>query len=177
MALIQITPPATATGGLAEVYREAESVFGRVPNVLQIQSASPALLANRWAAVRYFFEHPTLSRALQATIRLLVSDANDCAYCVDFNAAILINLCGWTPDQVAATRQDATKAPLPDAEKSLLSFTLKSLHTPAAVAANDIAALHASGWTDRDALDAVTLAATNRATDMILNTFKIERDF
>lgn len=177
MSLIKITPPERAEGQLAETYREIQELFGMVPNALQISSASPQLLASRWHDVHYFRNQPNLGRALQATIRLLVSDANDCAYCVDFNAAMLINTCDQTPEQVAATRQDPSQAPLSTKDKALLLFTLKSLHTPAEVNAEDVAALHALGWTDRDLLDAVTLAANNRALDMILNTFKIERDF
>ena len=177
MSLIKITPPEQAEGQLAETYRDIQNLFGMVPNALQISSANPELLANRWQATRYFRDHPTLSRALLATIRLLVSDANHCAYCVDFNAAMLINACDQTPEQVAATRQDPSQAPLSAKDKALLLFTLKSLHTPADVNSEDVAALHALGWTDRDLLDAVTHAAYNRAVDMILNTFKVERDF
>lgn len=177
MSLIQITLPERAEGQLAETYREIQALFGMVPNAMQMGSASPELLASRWQATRYFRNHPNLGMALQATIRLLVSDANDCAYCVDFNAAMLINTCDQIPEQVAATRQDPSQAPLSAKDKALLLFTLKSLHTPAEVNAEDVAALHALGWTDRDMLDAVTLAAYNRAVDMILNTFKVERDF
>lgn len=177
MSLIQITPPARAEGQLAETYRDIEALFGSVPNALQISSADPQMLANQWAFVRAFHHHPHLSQALQTTIRLLVSDANDCAYCVDFNTAMLINHCDQTPEQVAATRQDPNQAPLSAKDKALLLFTLKSLHSPADVNAENVAALHALGWTDRDLLDAVTLAAHNRALDMILNTFKVERDF
>lgn len=177
MSLIQITPPERAEGQLAETYREIQELFGMVPNAMQTVSASPQLLASRWMANSYFYKQSNLSPALQATIRLLVSEANDCAYCVDFNAAMLINTFEQTFEQVAATRRDPELSPLPEKEKAMLRFTLKSLHTPLDVTANDLATLHAQGWSDQDALDAVTLAANNRAADMILNTFKVERDF
>ncbi|HQS03478.1 MAG: hypothetical protein B7Y07_07305 [Halothiobacillus sp. 24-54-40] len=177
MSLIKIIPPEHAQGLLAETYQEIQHTFGSIPNAMQLGSASPHLLSARWQATRYFREHPTLSMALQATIRMLVSAENDCDYCVDFNASMLINYCGQTLEQVTATRQDPSQTPLPAKDKSLLSFVLKALHTAAAVSADDIAECHALGWTDGDMLDAVTLAANNRAVDMILNTFKVERDF
>ncbi|WP_296824855.1 hypothetical protein [Thiobacillus sp.] len=32
----------------------------------------------------------------------VVSQAGHCTYCIDMNAGMLINVAGWTPDQVAA---------------------------------------------------------------------------
>lgn len=38
--------------------------------------------------------HPTLSMPLLASIRIMVSRGEDCAFCVDYNSAMLVNMAG-----------------------------------------------------------------------------------
>ncbi len=177
MTLLATETPETASGAVAATYQEILKLFGRVPNALQIYSASPELLAQQWEAIRYFRAHPTLPAALLASIRMLVSKNNDCDYCVGFNEALLVNMCGQTPEQVAATKADPKATPLAPRDKAMLLFVLKATATPHAVGKPDLDQLRALGWTDRDLLDAVTHGARNAAADIIFNTFKIERDF
>jgi uncharacterized peroxidase-related enzyme len=177
MTLISTVPPEQATGSVAETYRQIKESFGWIPNTFQMASVSPAQLEMTWQSVNYYFTHPSLSAGLLATTRMLVSDVHDCAYCVDFNAAILINRCDQTAEQVAATRLDPTQAPLAPKDKAMLMFALKAVDTPHDIAASDLDALRALGWTDRDMFDAVAHAARNVAADILFNTFKIERDF
>ena len=177
MTLLATETPDTASGAVAETYQEIMKLFGRIPNALQIYSASPELLAQQWEAVRYFRGHPTLSAALLASIRMLVSKNNDCAYCVGFNEGLLINMCGQTPEQVAATKADPEATPLAPKDKAMLLFVLKATATPHAVGKPDLDRLRALGWTDRDLLDAVAHGARNTAVDILFNAFKIERDF
>ncbi len=177
MTLLATETPDATSGAVAETYREISHLFGRVPNALQIYSASPELLAQQWEAVRYYRNHPTLSAALLASIRMLVSKNNDCAYCVGFNEGLLVNMCGQTLEQIAATKADPEATPLAPKDKAMLLFVLKATVTPHAVGKPDLDRLRALGWTDRDLLDAVVHGARNTAVDIIFNTFKIERDF
>lgn len=176
MPLIQTVAPSQAEGSVAAVYAEAEALFGRVPNAFQMYSGSPVLLETGWAQTRYFLGHPTLSFPLLALTRMLVSQDNRCDYCIDLNAAMLINRAGFTPEQIAATRLDPNVAPLDAKDKALLLFTLKATRTPLEVGAADIAALKALGWQENEILDAVVHAARNLAADIVFNTFKIEQD-
>ncbi len=177
MTLLARHSPETATGFVAKTYGAIARLFGRVPNALQFYSPSPEILAQQWDSVRYYRDHPTLSQALLATIRMLVSKTNQCDYCVGFNEALLIRSCGQTPDQVAATKADPAAAPLNDKDRALLLFVLKAMDRPHAVGEADVASLRALGWDDRDLLDAVMHGARNTAVDIVFNTFKIERDF
>lgn len=177
MALISTVPPEQAQGAVADTYGKIKETFGWIPNILQLMSVSPEQLEMNWDSIRFYFTHPTLSLPLLATTRMLVSQAHQCDYCVDFNAGILINRCEQTPEQVAATRQDPTKAILEPKDKAMLLFTLKAVDTPHDVNASDLDALRSLGWADRDMFDAVAHAARNISADIIFNTFKVERDF
>ncbi len=177
MTIIQTVAPEQASGSVAQIYREVEQLFGRVPNAFRLMSNSPELLAQQWQQIRYYMQHPTLSFPLLATIRMLVSQENECEYCIGMNASMLMHRAGQTPEQVAATRLNPADAPLSDKDKALLLLVLKATKTPKAVTALDLDHLRQHGWQDGDILDAVQHGARNIAADVLFNTFKIENDF
>lgn len=176
MPLIQTVLPAQAQGRVADVYRQAEAIMGRVPNAFQMYSGSPTVLETQWQQTAYFMRHPTLSFPLLALMRMLVSQDHRCAYCIDLNAAMLIERAGFTPEQIAATRRDPAAAPLDARDKAMLLFALKATRTPLEVCAADIDSLKLLGWAESDILDAVVHGARNMAADIVFNTFKIDND-
>lgn len=176
MSLIQTVSPATATGEVAAVYAALKERMGFVPNGLQLRSASPMLIKLQMEGLGYFMQHPTLSMALLACIRMLVSQKTDCVYCVDLNGGMLINMMGWTPDQVAATRANPAAANLPAKEVAMLLFVLKGVADSHSIGAADLDVLRALGWTDRDILDGLYHGANMVTGDILLNAFKVEKD-
>lgn len=177
MPIIQTVARDQASGKVGEIYRQIEQAFGHVPNAMQMWSSSPAILEQQWQSIGYYMNHPTLSFPLLTMVRMLVSQENRCDYCVGFNAAMLINMCNLTPEQVALTKQNPQQAPLSDKDKAMLLLVLKAVSTPEAVNADDLQKLRSLGWSDGDILDAVSHGARNMAVDAIFNTFKIENDF
>lgn len=177
MSLIATQDPRGASEPVRGIYREVEQAFGRVPNAIALFSASPELLAQQWASVRYYREHPTLGLPLLAMIRMLVSQANRCEYCVDFNASLLMQVAGLSVDQIAAVKLDPETAPLEEKDGAMLRFVLKAVRAPLEVRAAEVEALRGLGWTDGDIFDAVSHGARNLAVDVVFNAFKIERDF
>lgn len=177
MTLLTTEKPGVASPAVAVQYDAITQVFGRVPNAFQLYSSSPGLLAQQWDSVRYYLNHPSLGAALLATIRMLVSQDNDCSYCVGFNESMLINWCGQTAEQVAATKADFRTAPLVARDKAMLALVLKAVATAHVVQAADLDHVRALGWTDGDIVDAVAHGARNVAADILFNTFKIERDY
>jgi uncharacterized peroxidase-related enzyme len=177
MSIISTVAPEQATGQVAEIYAQMQQAMGRVPNAMQLYSASPEMLAMQWQYLGYNFQHPTLGFPLLATLRMLVSQDHDCTYCIGFNEALLIQRAGFTPEQTAAAKRNPADAPLPEKDKAMLLFVLKATRTPKAVTPADLDALRALGWTDRDLFDAVNHGARNIAADILFNTFKIDNDF
>lgn len=152
-------------------------MMGRVPNAFQLYSSSPALLEQTLQQVAYYMQHPTLGFPLLAMVRMLVSQRNDCQYCVGFNEIMLMQMAGLTPEQLAATRLNPADAPLPDKDKAMLLFVLKATKTPKSVEKSDLDQLRALGWSDGDIMDAVYHGARNVAVDIVFNAFKIDNDF
>jgi uncharacterized peroxidase-related enzyme len=177
MSIIPTIKPQDATGQVAEIYAQMEQAIGRVPNAFQFYSISPPILENQWQSTGYYFRHPNLGLPLLATIRMLVSQANECDYCIGFNEALLIQRAGFTAEQTAAAKRNPADAPLGDKDKAMLLFVLKATRTPKLVTAADAEALRHLGWTDRDILEAVYHGARNVAVDILFNAFRIDNDF
>jgi uncharacterized peroxidase-related enzyme len=177
MSMLQTVTPETATGEVAEIYAQIQNAWGHVPTAIQVFSANPFLLRHQWEYYGSVMQHPTLSMPLTTCIRMLVSQAGNCDYCIDMNAGMLINVAGWTPEQVAATRANFHDSPLSSAEKMLLGLVLKATRDSSSVSALDLQAARAAGWSDGDILDAVNHGARMVAGDIIINGFKVERDF
>jgi AhpD family alkylhydroperoxidase len=177
MPLIATITPEHATGRTAEIYGQMQQALGRVSNAFQLYSASPAMLDMQWQYLGYYFQHPTLSFPLLAAIRMLVSQDNNCEYCIGMNEAMLIERAGFTVEQIAAAKRDPAATPLDAKDKAMLLLVLKATQTPLAVTAADLDGLRKLGWTDRDIFDGVSHGARNVAVDIVFNTFKIENDF
>lgn len=174
MPLIRTIEPEEATGELAKLYQTIEAMRGSVGNNAKLFSLSPELLRQQMDFIQFYMNHPTLSMPLLAAIRIMVSSDEECKFCIDFNTGLLINLAGWTIDQVNAMRKDPNAANLPKRETAMLNLTIKAIRNAHGVTANDLDALRDIGWSDNDILDAVNHATRMLATDIIFNTFKIE---
>jgi len=177
MSILQTVSPETATGEVAEIYAQIKNAWGHVPTAIQAFSANPFLLKHQWEYYASIMQHPTFSFPLTASIRMLVSQAGNCRYCIDMNGGMLINVAGWTPEQLAATRADFNDSPLSAKEKTLLGLVLKATRDSNSVTAADLQAAREAGWSDSDILDAVNHGARMVAGDIIINVFKVERDF
>lgn len=177
MSIIHTVAPEQANGKVAQVYAHVKEAFGMVPNAIQLYSASPDLLEQMTQQTAYYMQHPSLGFPLLALIRLLVSEQNDCAYCIGFNESMLINRAGYTMEQIAATKRNPAVAPLAEKDKAMLLFVLKGTSTPKSVCKEDIDSLHALGWSDHDIVDGLYHGARNVAVDIMFNALKVENDF
>ena len=177
MNMISTVSPEQASGGVAQVYGQIEQAFGRVPNGMRLFSSSPALLEQNWQQLGYYMQHPRLSFPLLAFIRMLVSERHECSYCIGMNESLLINMGGFSAEEVLAARRNPADAPLPEKEKTMLLTVLKTVETPKALDKVALDRLRALGWEDGDILDAVYHGARNVAADIMFNAFKVENDF
>lgn len=177
MSIVQTVAPEQASGKVAQVYARVNEAMGRVPNAIRLYSSSPDLMDQLSQQQAYYMQHPSLSFPLLAMIRMLVSERNDCAYCVGYNESMLINRAGFTPDQIAAAKRDPWDAPLDKKDKAMLLFVLQGTSAPKSIATDDLDRLRALGWSDRDIVDGLYHGARNTAVDIMFDALKIENDF
>lgn len=177
MTMIATVSPQNAAGKVAAIYSQIEGAVGYVPNAMRAYSSSPDVLENVWSQIAYYLEHPSLSFPLAAVIRMLVSEKQQCEYCVGFNEALLINHADWTHEQVADVLKDRASVPFNEKDKAMLFYVLDAVKTPKQMDKARLDTLHELGWSDREILDAVNLAAQNIAEDLVFNTFRITVDY
>lgn len=90
---------------------------------------------------------------------------------------MLIELGGFSAEQIAATLNDPAAAPLNEKDKAMLLFVLKGTKDAKSIERGDLDALHALGWNDRDIVDGLYHGARNTAEVIMFDAFKVENDF
>ena len=171
--LINPQIPAGDENRVATIFDSVKQHMGFVPDGLKLYSVSPPLLETFIGNISYFNSGERLTPTLMAMIRYLVSAEAKCQFCVDMNEGFLTNM-GLDLDVIRAARHAPETAPVTDKEKLLLKIALKSVSTPESVDAHDIKAAKEQGWTERDIFDVVAQAASNRAFNYVLRSFKVE---
>ncbi|MFV0348627.1 MAG: carboxymuconolactone decarboxylase family protein [Halodesulfovibrio sp.] len=150
-----------------------------IPEPLQLLSASPVLMTNRFENIQYYMSHETLSFPLLAAIRYTV--ARSCSYdcCTDFNDGLL-KRCGMQPDDIETLyayakgdRTETTDSGLEDREQKMVRFVVNAVQQPKPATAEQLAELRAEGWSDKDIFDALSHGAGMVATSLIDTTFRI----
>lgn len=171
-----LTPqiPAGEEAKVADIFSAIEQRVGFVPDGLRLYSFSPTLLQNFVGNIGYFNSGERISPKVMAMIRYLGSWRAQCNFCIDMNEGFLTNM-GLSLDEIRAARDNPEAAPLDEKEKSLMRLALKALSETGSLSAADIDAARRQGWSDRDIFDAVAQATSNRAFNMVLRAFNVER--
>lgn len=153
MFLLDHVAPENAQGKVAEAYGIFPPGFP-APAPLVMMSASPELCALQSQVIRYFMTHPSIDHGFFAILRFVLAHEYDYPFCRDLNAGLLKSAAGMTDEELAAFARNPENAPLEEEQKALLLFVVKTLRDPKSATKQDIDALRAHGFTDRDIFDA-----------------------
>jgi alkylhydroperoxidase family enzyme len=174
MALIQTVSPEKAEGEVKEIYDTMQKNIGVIPDPLQLASASPWMLSMVWQSIQYFTQHPNLGFGLLSTIRYLVAQQYDYAFCTNFNKNFLL-MQGMSQNDIEKIAEDPLQAPLEDKDRAMLAFVMKAIKTPDTVVKEDMEELHDMGWTDADILDALTHGTNMIGSSILMKAFKMDQ--
>jgi uncharacterized peroxidase-related enzyme len=127
--------------------------LGFVPNVLRLYALRPDnLLAwNAWYDVAMKGESG-LTKAEREMIAVVVSVANDCAYCMAAHGAALRKLTK-DPALADAVAADHETAPVEPRVRAMLAYAVKLTLRPTEMTEEDVDALREAGWSDEDVMD------------------------
>jgi alkylhydroperoxidase family enzyme len=174
MALIQTIAPEEAEGKVKEIYGFMQENIGITPAPMQLASASPWMLEMVWQSIQYFTQHPKLGFGLLSTIRYLVAQQYDYAFCTGFNRKML-EMQGLTDEDIQKMESDPLQAPLDDKDRAMVSFVMKAIKSPDTIQEQDMDELHDHGWKDSDILDAMAHATNMVASSIMMKTFKMDQ--
>jgi len=173
MSLLKTVSPQEAEGDVKEAYSFFEKSGIPIPKPLQMASVSPGLLRIQKQILDYYMNHPTLGFALLSLIRYLVAKEYSYQFCTAFNHNFL-KMQGMEDADIEKLAAAPQSAPIEDKDKAMLLFVLKAIKTPDDVSQQDIDALHAMGWTDRDIFDAVSHGGGMIAPSYMMKAFKMD---
>ena len=177
MTRIATPPVASATGATAEVYAQIKKVAGGVPNTfVTIGAHGPAALKAVLNADGVLAAG-SLSKQDQETIKLVVSEAAGCDYCVAAHS-LLGKMAGLSPDVLAALRNNK---PTGDDKRDVLTkLVRKIVQTSGTLREEEFAAIKAAGYTDAQIVDiSLAIAVTvftnvfNRINDTAIDFPKV----
>ena len=174
MALIETVSPEKAEGQAKKIYDTMLNTAGVIPTPLQLASASPWMLDMMWRSIQYYTQHPNLGFGLLSSIRYLVAQHYDYAFCTNFNKNFL-KMQGMSENDIEKIAEDPLQAPLDDRDRVMLAFVMKAIKTPDAVVKEDTDQLHDLGWTDSDILDALAHGTNMIGSSILMKTFKMDQ--
>lgn len=172
MALIKLIEKEEATGRVAEIYETMLNTMGFIPNAFKVFSPSEHVLSAQFGNLEYFMRHKSLGGKLLAFIRVLVSEQEQCKYCITMNSGILLQY-GVLPEKLTEIMANPSLAPLEEKELAMLLFVLKVVKESNSVNQPDIDKLKGLGWTDSDIVDATYHGTTQVGVDRIFNAFQV----
>ncbi len=174
MALIQIVEPDKAQGKTREIYDTMLKNAGVIPAPLQLASASPWMLGMVWQSIGYYSRHPNLGFGLLSSIRYLVAQQCNFAFCTGFNKNLL-KMQGLSDEDIEKMEKDPLQAPLDDRDRAMVAFVMKAVKTPDAVEKEDVDRLHDLGWADSDIMDALAHGTNMIGSSILMKTFKMDQ--
>ena len=176
MSLLKIATVETATGEVKEIFNEIQSAFGMVPNGIRLWSMNPERLKMAWDNIKELHSKDEDTQKLHTIIRYLISEAEDCKYCIGFNGNMLINIYGMSQDSLLEMSKNPSMAPLGNKNKALLLFALKAAENSDAVNIEDINALKELNISEKEMYDIVYYASQMHVVDTLFKTFKVQAD-
>lgn len=136
-----------------ELWAPSLEKLGFVPNVLRLYALRPTHLLAWNAHYEELMKGPSgLTKAEREMIAVVVSVANDCAYCIAAHSAALRKLLkdASLADAIAA---DHASARLEARTRVMLAYAVKLTVTPKEMSEADVQALRAEGWSDEEIMD------------------------
>lgn len=163
----------SATGATAEIYAQIKKVVGSVPN------AYAAIGAHRPAALKAVLQADSvlaagsLSRKDLETIKLVVSEAAGCDYCVAAHS-LLGKMAGFAPEALKQIR--AGQLTGETRRDALADFVRNLVRTSGTISDAEFSAIKAAGYTDAELVD-ISLAIAvitftnvfNRINDTVID--------
>lgn len=146
-------------GPAAEAFARVAGTRGKVSNIMAVHAVHPdAMLSHLQLYLDLMFARSELTRVERELIAVVVSRANDCAYCIAHHASSLRPL--LRDDALAdAVAGSPETAPLGERHRALVTYALRLTRSPGAVTATDVAALRDAGLGDRGIHDAAAITS------------------
>jgi len=173
MAFLHTIPPADAAGPVREMYEQAQSRFGYVPNWTQAFSLRPEMLDGWTALLRSVQSNLSVRHYELAT--LAAARALNSSYCALAHGSVLADKV-FDAATVAAIATDALDTPLETRERAVMLFAEKVARSADQITSGDIEALRSHGYRDEEIFDLAAAAAARCFFSKLLDAVGVRPD-
>jgi uncharacterized peroxidase-related enzyme len=172
MARLNVVTPEQATGQTGELYGAIKSAVGAIPNIYQGVANSPAALG-AVLQIGQALKQGRLGGAEAEAIRLAVSEANGCDYCLAAHT-LLGRQAGLSDADVVQIRRGRAR----DSKiAALVGFVNAVLRPNGALSDADIQAVKAAGYDDAQITEALLVIGETTFTNMFNRVHQTPLDF
>ena len=173
MAFIRTIPPSEAEGAVRELYQQAQSRFGYVPNWAQAFSLRPGV-RDGWVALLSSIQSNLSVRSYELAT-LAAARALRSSYCALAHGSVLADKVFDAPT-VAAIAMDASEAPLEPGERAMMAFAEKVARHADQITSADVEALRSHGYRDEEIFDLAAAAAARCFFSKLLDALGVPPD-
>jgi uncharacterized peroxidase-related enzyme len=173
MAFIRTVPPSEAEGSVREMYEQARSRFGYVPNWTQAFSLRPGV-RDGWATLLKSIQSNLPVRSYELAT-LAAARALRSSYCSLAHGSVLADKVFDTPT-VTAIASGAPASPLEPREQAMMAFVEKVVLDADHITAADVEALRSHGYRDAEIFDLAATAAARCFFSKLLDALGVEAD-
>jgi uncharacterized peroxidase-related enzyme len=173
MAFIRTIPPSEAEGPVREMYEQARSRLGYVPNWARAFSSRPDVMNGWMALLKSIQSHlpvRTYELATLAAARALRS-----SYCSLAHGSVLANKV-FDPAAVTAIMMGSRDTPLEPRERAMMAFAEKVVLAADRVTSADIEVLRSHGYRDEDIFDVAATVAARCFFSKLLDALGVQAD-
>jgi uncharacterized peroxidase-related enzyme len=162
------------TGPSGQIYAQLKKAIGSVPNTYAAIAAHGPAALKAVLAADAVLAAGTLTKRDQEIIKLVISNAVGCHYCVAAHNH-LAKLAGVKPDALERIRDGQSTG---DGKRdALVSFVRKLAQSSGTVSDEDFAAIRAAGYSDAQLVEISLAFATNVFTNVFNRINDTEIDF
>lgn len=159
------------------VYEEikAELGFGMVPNIFKSMGTAPNFLEANWNHFRSTILHGKLPRTLKEMIGVAISQHNDSQYALKVHLHGLSAL-GISEEVLRLLVADFANCPLPEREKTVISFGLRAAASPHQLEDKDYQRLRDLGLDEDEIFEIIATAHLFTGVNMYTDAIALEID-
>ena len=172
MPRLNVVKPEQAAGETRTLYEGIKGAIGAVPNIYQGIGNSPAALSAVLQAGAAL-DHGSLTAAEHEAIKLVVSEAYSCTYCLAAHT-MLGKKAGLTEGQILSIRR---AVPASSSVGALVKFVHGLYRPEARVHDDDLAKVRLAGYTDAQITEALLVVSQTVFTNLFNRVNQTALDF
>lgn len=157
------------------VIHEIRCTLGRVPNMFLAYAHYPPLLRANWNKVQAVMLEGGLPRKVKEIIACLISQDNDCSYCLTAHVAAL-RRCGVDNDEFARICSDVDQAALLPKERALIRLARRANLVPHEIIDAEFSLVREAGASDAEIVEALGVVELFVGMNRFVDSLQVDLD-